>query len=688
MTKQKQPQTGKAIPLSPKALQSVREKALKKPLSKEEKILFSQYQFDIEQQIIERGGSLLYFDEFDKHILPIIRDPNKMRKLPYKHFIEALAKGKFYKKPLRFLQALQQPPESKQYQAVANILQQIQKPTFSKSTETQERAWIEELDQKSLLDTVSPGIDKAKKIVGIKGEAETLSKVIRTGIRDMLPEEKLMQEGIAKFTPELISGRRKIYAEIKETIGKEKELHEYLQSLEAQCPDESALLKNPEINRKIVETKKQIKDLEDQVNKLKENLDDPKWNEVMNRAAAQFEMINKFLDEYGLEAQNPFLKVKRENEDLLQGITLKDNSLKLKLKDAAGHGKITITEIYFADPDPDEVVMQNPQDRSVDPALGEWRVKYHDSSGTPLDGSLYTFHKQLNEAEASLITPSIPDEDKLKKYVEKKLGYNLQVGNQFSNEFLSLNSSLNQSEVKKEDFEIVAIDHVNGKWIIQLNKEVTTAPKEIWSGLIVDPEDFYDHKSSTFELGEFITFIKKRKVSRTFANQREEERASVIASERYKKRISSIAKGLPEDLKKILYFHEGFEDHGLSEEEAEHAAVLFPPKATPKFDLPKPSSSKSYSFRLGNGQSVNTEVFNNGDGTFNYEIPYSDESGGTIGAQSLKPLLGKYAEFPEFKSENFHQAKDSKGKPVWKLKNVPHRQFLASRKKCMTQVKT
>lgn len=100
---------------------------------------------------------------------------------------------------------------------------------------------------------------------------------------------------------------------------------------------------------------------------------------------------------------------------------------------------------------------------------------------------------------------------------------------------------------KKEPFKILAVERIAGKWVVKLEREVVTIPREKISAS-VDPSLYFERKQKEFSLGEFGAFIKREGYRRVVRTEEMQDVANKAADANAKRCRKFVEGATPEEV--------------------------------------------------------------------------------------------------------------------------------------------
>lgn len=416
-----------------------------------------------------------------REVREVLKDPNKMQKDPYKHFIKALAKGKFpdrAKSAARFLRAIEGSEKEQQY--AKEFLRDLSEDSTGNLTARSEKGHLKkltELRQQDLAIPITAAADISHKV---EHATET-------------PDKRSLIEEAPKALIEQLDRLEGAQAEIaKKSNAKEEELEN-----EQKKP-------NPD-KAKVAQLETEIHDLDLEFDKLDLELTAPRqeFQDYLTRNLSRFRSLEKFLKRSGIDLTTAdkikmwFLDLSADRKAGKPGTALK--MIGVFVDPVTGEAKkqeceIQITGIRFE---------KENIDKKAD-AAGELMIEYVNEQGEKTEANYKNFIEMVDAFEAYEEIDSL---EKLNKKIEIENGDSeLKEGQEFQAQVLVGFDKEGSKIHENHGFKIEAIDPKKGT--INLSRNVTKIPRE-WLNFSIDRSLYFDRNQQVFSYGEFAKFLKQ-----------------------------------------------------------------------------------------------------------------------------------------------------------------------------------
>ncbi|MBI5754101.1 hypothetical protein HZA40_03095 [Candidatus Peregrinibacteria bacterium] len=511
---------------------------------------------------LARNGKLE--TEVLKQLRETLRDPNKMEKKEYKHFMKALSLGKFPKKGkhvLRFIQALNGTPKEKEF--ATDFLKRLSEESTSPLTERTEKDALKKLtdlrDEDLAIQAVTETSAAAQTITGVADIHSLVEKASETTRSNWKIEQ--LPEALVEELDRLETEQAALATKSNEVD------RQYRLAKSAEKPDKTL----------IERLKRELIKLDNEFDKLQQKLKKPRLQERQWLAGnlARLRALEFFFKRTGVDVQTAerlrmwFLDLSRSRGQQDSKTSLKMMGLEIDPITGKAQKKeieLQITGLRFDKTD---------REGFEEEAAGELIIEYVNEKGENKVESYKNFLQMINAFEGYEEIDSLAE---LNKRSSEEFGYAaLAVGQEFKAETLVGYDKEHRPVMQKRQFKIEAVDEA--KKTISLDQTVTKIPRA-WLENSVDNSLYFDRKQREFNFGEFAKFVKQHGFQRKVAI---DETAEICAAARAKLRAqcADFAKGSTEPRQAR------FERIGGTD--------------MPKFDPPKTGEEKEVIFLDNNG---------------------------------------------------------------------------------------
>ncbi len=489
-----------------------------------------------------------------KKIRDTLRDPNKMEKKEYQHFMKALGQGKFPNKAkyaMRFLQALEGTEKEKEY--AQDLFKNLSEESTGALTDRKEKDALkkfsdlreEDLEQQAINET-SGAAKTITETAGIKSMVDKASETTPSNWKTEVVPEKLIEE---------LDRLEIAQAELAE---KSNEVDRQLRLAKAAAkPDENLLERlNHELDR-----------LDDKFEEMQRELKKPRleYQNYLARNLARYRALEFFFKRAGVDVRTAE-RIRMWCLDLAGGkASLKLSGMEIDPISGAAKKKesyITITGLSFATDDR----------TGIEPdAAGELIIEYKDENGIAKVEGYKNFLQLLTAFEGYEEIDSLDD---LNERSAEELGYaSIMVGQEFMADVLVGFDDEGKEIREKHSFKIEGLDA--GKKSVTLDQTVTKTPRRSIQ-FAVDNSLYFDRKQREFSFGEFAKFLKQHNYQR---NVHLDETAEICDKARAREE------------KKSADFMSG------SGTKSQERYARLTKGGMPKVDLPNPGEEKEVLFR-------------------------------------------------------------------------------------------
>lgn len=495
-----------------------------------------------------------------KQVRETLRNPNKMEKKEYQHFMKALSQGKFPNKAkyaLRFLQALEGTEKEREY--TIDLFKDLSEESKSPLTERSEKDALkklselreEDLEQKAINET-SSAAKAVTETADIKNMIERAARTTPANWKVEAAPEKLIEE---------LDRLEEAEAEVAERSNEVDRQFRLAKS--APKPDENL----------IERLKQELIKLDDEFDKLHRELSKPRleYQNYLARNLARYRALEGFFKKAGVDVRTAE-RLRMWFFDLTSGKAKEGDKASLKLMGMeidplSGATKkkesyITITGLRFDTTDRSHIEAD---------AAGEMIIEYEDENGDRKVEGYKNFLQLLTAFEGYEEIDSLDD---LNKHSAEEFGFaDVAVGQEFNADVLVGFDKEGKKITERHSFKIEGIDA--GKKTITLDQSVTKVPRE-WIEFSVDNSLYFDRKQREFSFGEFAKFLKQHSYQRNVHIDETE-----VICEKAKAREEA----------KIQDFMSG------SSEKSKERFDRLNRGGIPKLDLPKSGEEKEILFR-------------------------------------------------------------------------------------------
>ncbi|MCX6734394.1 MAG: hypothetical protein NTZ25_00615 [Candidatus Peregrinibacteria bacterium] len=495
-----------------------------------------------------------------KQVREILRNPNKMEKKEYQHFMKALSLGKFPKKAkyaMRFLQALDGTEKEKEY--AVDLFKELSEESKSPLTERSEKDALkklsdlreEDLEQKTISE-ISSAAKAVTETAGIKNMVEKAARTTPSNWKVEAAPEKLIEE---------LDRLEIAQAELAERSNEVDRQFRLAKS--AAKPDENL----------IERLKQELIKLDDEFDKLHRELSKPRleYQNYLARNLARYRALEGFFKKAGVDVRTAE-RLRMWFFDLTSGKAKEGEKASLKLMGMEidpvtgvtkkKEASIEITGLSFDTTDRSHIEAD---------AAGEMIIEYKDQNGDTKVEGYKNFLQLLTAFEGYEEIDSLDD---LNERSAEEFGYaDIAVGQEYNADVLVGFDKEGKKINERHSFKIEGIDA--GKKTITLDQSVTKVPRE-WIEFSVDNSLYFDRKQREFSFGEFAKFLKQHNYQRN-VHIDETEAVSEKAKSREEAKTQNFMSGSSEKSKERF---DRLNRDGI-----------------PKVDLPKSGEEKEVIFR-------------------------------------------------------------------------------------------
>ncbi len=468
---------------------AINEDAMKK-CAELEKLGSVPYAKDIAQA--HREGKIDYDVLFE--IYDVLKNPNLMAKVSYKHFAKALSQGKFPNRSKfapTFLRSLKGGEEERNY--AETLLRNLNSEASHLSralTPRTEKAHLKNLAELREKDIAASTLTfTASAANAIIDSSDLNSRIKAAG--ETKKENWVLERAPAELVEKLDSLEHAQFTLSKEANQKDKELQRLLT---ASKPDEAAIKRLKEELSKIDHEIEAL--LQERVPVHKE------WIDYFSRTLARYRAIEYFSRRAGFDV-NATEDLKIWLFDIASGKKdTRPKTLKmtgLEADPTTGKTKKVLKEIKIS-----RLIFEREKEDIYDYSPGELTVEYYDDEGKLVQSGYQNFMHLMDAFEAYEEINSLAE---LNEKVAPETGYkDLHKGQQFKAKIYVGMDDKGKKIYQEESFSIQEKNEITKEII--LDKFVTKIPKE-WISSSVDPALRFSRKQKVFSYGEFAKLLRQ-----------------------------------------------------------------------------------------------------------------------------------------------------------------------------------
>lgn len=417
-----------------------------------------------------------------------LKDPNKMQRDPYKHFIRAVAKGKFpnrAKYATTVLASLQATGKEQKY--ARELVRELSDDSSGPLSERREKEVLKKLADLRQEETTGT----LRATADIHGAVEKIAGTLKA--KETKPEARWSVE---KPPKELIEKLNEL------EFVKTKAVLDQVAEKQAQLDQALSMPKRDEALVKRLEAELAQLDLE--FEKIRDELEKPKqeWQSYLTKMASRYQALEKFLNRSGIDI-NSANRIKMWLFDLAGGnAENKTNSLKLEgLVINNETGKISKKQVNI------EIVGLHFEDDRTDleaEAPGELFVEYIDEKGAKVKASHRVFVNMLIAFEGYEEIDSLDEMNQ--KIAEETHHTPIAKDQEYSTEIIVGLDQEGNPIREHHGFKIQEIDQKTKT--ITLDRNTLTIPRQ-WIANSVHPALYFDRSKKKFSYGEFAKMVKQ-----------------------------------------------------------------------------------------------------------------------------------------------------------------------------------
>lgn len=433
-----------------------------------------------------------------KQVRETLRDPNKMEKKEYQHFMKALGQGKFPNKAkyaLRFIQALNGSEKEREY--AIDLVKDLSEESTSALTERREKDALKKLSDLREEDLETIAISETSTAAKAITESADIKSMVEKASRTK-PENWKVEAAPEKLIEEL----DKLEIEQAELSEKSNQVDRQFRAAKAAKKPDQDLIER---------LKQELIHLENEFDKLHRKLKKPRleYQNYLSRNLARYRALEWFFKKAGVDVRTAerlrmwFFDLASGKAKAGEKASLKLMGLEIDPNTGVTNKKESYIEIVGLRFDTDD------RNGIEADAAGELVIEYKDQNGELKIEGYKNFIQLLTAFEGYEEIDSLED---LNSRATEEFGYaDLQIGQEFATDILVGFDKNGKPINERHSFKIENIDQKNKKII--LDQSVTKIPRQ-WIEFSVDNSLYFDRKQREFSFGEFAKFIKQHNYQR------------------------------------------------------------------------------------------------------------------------------------------------------------------------------